>query len=267
MSAHSNKSTQALFGRFMRRQPVSLKTACVEVLGTQNKTNVMRVLRTQDLIGYVNGGGRHEILERGNFYFTYDAERRAEGKQLVPGLHLPDDWAQRAGSEIYISPMNTLKLMRELFDVRMMGLIEPPKLIMRQGMKRQQQLALIEHLDEIDEEFNEVDGTPENPFRQMWLARLNDAIASGIDATPDIKAGLWLTRPHNMALLNETAERAGIDLTDTAAGRIHVEKFCSFPMKEILGHVFTSEEALSGYLASVAAMTAEVFLGYCPELV
>jgi hypothetical protein len=270
--AVANETNRALIRRWINRQPLSMKTTCVEVLGTQNKTDVMRVLRTQDMLSYASGGGRHEILPAGQLYFTYDAERRAQDKQLVPDVNLGSAWKEKAGSEIYITPINALRLKKDLFDERLMHLIDPPKLVVRKGLRTRQELNQLPDLDEMlamvgmDDDVA-IEDQPTNPFRQQWIDLLLDALAKGEKPGDDVRAGVWLTSIKTMALLNETAERADVELSNLAEARIHIEKFCSFPMMQMLEVVFTTEASLAVYVQQVMATTAEVFLGYTPELV
>ena len=270
--AYVNETNRALVRRWINRQPLSMKTTCVEVLGTQNKTDVMRVLRTQDMLTYVNSGGRHEILLAGQFYFTYDAERREQGKQLVPDINLGDDWQSKAGSEIYITPINALRLKKDLFDERLMHLIDPPKLAVRKGLRARQEMKQLPDLDEMlametyDEELIS-DDAPSDPFRNKCVSLLLDALAKGEKPADAVRAGAWLTSTKIKALLNETAERADVELTNLSEGRTHIEKFCSYPMQQLLDQVLTSDAELKVYLQSVIDTPAEVFLGYTPELV
>jgi len=270
--ARANETTRSLIRRWINRQPLSMKTTCVEVLGTLNKTDVMRVLRTQDLLAYTAAGGRHEILPAGQLYFTYDAERRAQDKQLIPDVNLGDGWKEKAGVEIYITPINALRLKKDLFDERLMHLIDPPKPVVRKGLRTRQELKMMPDLDEIaglfgGDEGLDIEDQPMDPFRKKWVDLLLNSIAKGEKPGDDVRAGNWLTTIKIKALLNETAERADVELSNLEEARVHIEKFCSFPMMQLLDEVFSTDDALAAYVQSVQETTAETFLGYTPELV
>lgn len=265
----SQKQVQAAISRFINRQPLSLKTACVEVLGTNRKTDVLRVLRTQHLLGYINGGGCHEILPAGEFYFTHDADRRAAGKQLVVGAPLGDNWADSAGTEIYITPINTFRLKKEFFDQRIMQMIDPLPPAVRNGLAASQAMAGVD-LDQLevsaaaafDEPAASGLGLDNEPMQQ-----LSALMARGESIPASLRAAAYLHLPRTMALLNETAERAGVDLSDRKVASEHVGRWCSYPMNELLLDVFPNAKAWNTYLAKVATVTAEAWLGYAPELV
>ena len=64
----------------------SLKTASTEVIGTNRKHDVMRVLRSLLLIDYNSRGNEHIILELGHRYFVSDESRRKADMNLFPYL-------------------------------------------------------------------------------------------------------------------------------------------------------------------------------------
>lgn len=265
----SQKQVQSAITRFINRQPLSMKTACVEVLGTNRKTDVLRVLRTQWLLGYIKGGGCHEILPAGEFYFTHDADRRQAGKQLITSAPLGDNWADNGGSEIYITPINTFRLKKEFFDQRIMQMIDPLRPAIRNGLAASQAMAGVD-LDQLEVSAAAALDEPTSgglQYENEAMEKLSSCMAQGEDVPPSLRAAAYLHMPRTMALLNETAERAGIDLSDRVEASEHVGRWCSYPMNELLLDVFPNAKAWNTYLAKVSQVTAEAWLGYAPELV
>jgi hypothetical protein len=266
----SSSRVSAIQSRFINAQPLSLKTACVEVLGTQRKTDVLRVLRTCNILDYSAGGSRHEILGPGFRYFTYDLDRREAKQQLIPTLNLGPDWANRAGTEIYITPMNALCLKRDVLDPRVMQLLDPPSRATRNGLAADELVSEVGgDLGALEELLSETSAEDlldaDEDTTTGWRAQALSAMANGAEVPAHVRAGAYLENDRVRALLNETAVKVGIDLSNTQAGIEHVTNWCSFTMRQELENVFESDADWNRYLAGVQEMTAEAWLGYSPE--
>lgn len=253
---------------FLSKAHYSVKTASTEIIGTNKKPDVMRVLRTQGLLDYSGAGTEHEILEPGHRYFVTDTDRRnSANSQLVPHAKLPGIWNEKPGTEIFISGRNALELKRDHFDKRIMDIIDPPRASRRNGLRMDELLAKLDSLDELpittDEDVPLSEQLPEN---NRWLDMAQQMATSGNEA--GARALQYLSLPRTMAMVNELGKRAGINLSGTGREQ-HLYRFCSFRMRWLMdsGLVFPSEELLQQYLDQVAEMTAELFLGYSPEAV
>ena len=253
---------------YLSKAHYSVKTASTEIIGTNKKPDVMRVLRTQGLLEYSGAGTEHEILESGHRYFVTDTDRRnSSNSQLVPHAKLPGIWNEKPGTEIYISGRNALELKRDHFDKRIMDIIDPPRASRRNGLRMDELLAKLDSLDELpvstDEEVPLSEQLPEN---SRWLDMAQSMAIDGNEA--GARALQYLSSSRTMAMINELGQRAGVNLG--GAGREkHLYRFCSYRMRYLLdsGLVFPSDELKQQYLDQVAEVTAEVFLGYSPEAV
>lgn len=250
---------------FLSKAHYSVKTASTEIIGTNKKPDVMRVLRTQGLLEYSGAGTEHVILDAGHRYFVTDTDRRMGNSQLVPHAKLPGIWNEKPGTEIYISGRNALELKRDHFDKRIMDVIDPPRLSRRNGLRMDELLAKLDSLDELPvatdeevplaEQLNEAD---------PWFELVQQMAAGGNEA--GARALQYLTTRRTMAMVNELGQRAGINLH--GKGREdHLQRFCSFRMRWLMdsGLIFATDDQLQGYLDQVAETTVEVYLGYSPE--
>jgi hypothetical protein len=253
---------------YLSKAHYGVKTASTEIIGTNKKPDVMRVLRTQGLLEYSGAGTEHEILEPGHRYFVTDNDRRnSSTAQLVPHAKLPGIWNEKPGTEIYISGRNALELKRDHFDKRIMDIIDPPRASRRNGLRMDELLAKLDSLDELPVSTDEeVPLSEQLPERNAWLEMVQGMAASGNEA--GARALQYLSSSRTMAMINELGQRAGVNLG--GAGREqHLYRFCSYRMRYLLdcGLVFPSDELKQQYLDQVAEVTAEVFLGYSPEAV
>ena len=250
---------------YLSKAHYSVKTASTEIIGTNKKPDVMRVLRTQGLLEYSGAGTEHEILDPGHRYFVTDGDRRNGNSQLVPHAKLPGCWNEKPGTEIYISGRNALELKRDHFDSRIMSIIDPPRQSRRNGLRMDELLAKLDSLDELPTTADEdVPLAEQLPEQNAWLELAQQMAASGNEA--GARALQYLTHRRTMAMVNELGQRAGINLS--GAGReAHLYRFCSFRMRWLMDNelVFLNDDQLEEYLDQVAVTTAEVFLGYSPE--
>ena len=255
----------------------SLKTASTEVIGTNRKHDVMRVLRTLHLIDYNNRGNEHIILELGHRYFVSDERRRKADMNLFPYLIQGESWEDNFGSEIFMTGRNALQLKRDYFDDAIMMLIDPPKQSRRNGLRidallNNEDISDSELLDinevadetsELDYEFVENKSLVGIQSNDKWIEIASRMAASGNEA--GARALAYLTRPRTMSLINELGKRVGINLK--GEGREdHLYRFCSFRMRDLLksNSIFLLHEMQDAYLDSVAELTIEKFLGFNP---
>jgi hypothetical protein len=252
---------------FLSKAHYSVKTASTEIIGTNKKPDVMRVLRTQGLLEYSGAGTEHEILEPGHRYFVTDGDRRNSNSQLVPHAKLPGIWNEKPGTEIFISGRNALELKRDHFDKRIMDIIDPPRASRRNGLRMDELLAKLDSLDELPVTTDEDVPLPEQlPESNRWLDMAQEMAIDGNEA--GARALQYLSNSRTMAMVNELGKRAGINLGGPGREQ-HLYRFCSFRMRWLMdsGLVFPNEQLLQQYLDQVAEMTAELFLGYSPEAV
>jgi hypothetical protein len=252
---------------FLSKAHYSVKTASTEIIGTNKKPDVMRVLRTQGLLEYSGAGTEHEILEPGHRYFVTDGDRRNSNGQLVPHAKLPGIWNEKPGTEIFISGRNALELKRDHFDKRIMDIIDPPRASRRNGLRMDELLAKLDSLDELPVTTDEdVPLSEQLPESNRWLDMAQEMAIEGNEA--GARALQYLSNSRTMAMVNELGKRAGINLGGPGREQ-HLYRFCSFRMRWLMdsGMVFPNEQLLQQYLDQVAEMTAELFLGYSPEAV
>jgi len=243
----------------------SVKTATTEIIGTNKKADVLRILRTQRLLDYNGAGTAHEIQPAGCRYFVTDSERRQSNQQLVPHANLPAIWKEKPGSEVYISGRAALELKRDHFDSRLMTLIEPPRLSRRRGMQVEELLSKIENLDELPVTDEEDLPIQEQLFcDSFWMKKAMRMMERGNEQGG--RALAYLVQPRTMAILNETAQRAGVSFRREER-HDHLHLFCSYRMRWLLeeGMIFADKAMKEEYLEVVADMTAEKFLGFSPE--
>ena len=268
MTDKRNFQTLSRLGdKFTRRADISLKTACTEYIGTNRKPDVLRILRTQNLLDYASNGLSHEILDLGHEYFTSDNDRRERGDRLVQSIKLPEVWNVKPGTEIFISGLNALRLKRDYFDSRMMALIDPPKRSRLKGLRIEQILATLD-LDAISEADDEDIPVVEQVKDESdpWLNVAMSMAQMGNERAA--RALTYLTRKRTMAMLNETGSRVGVNLEAGQGRQEHFYRFLSHQMRALHDEqaIFISVELFDQYLDQVAATTVEAFLGFSPEL-
>ena len=253
--------------KYLSKAFYSVKTTCTEIIGTNKKPDVMRVLRTQGLLEYSGAGTEHEILDAGHRYFVSDTDRRTSNNQLVPHAKLPGIWSEKPGTEIYISGRNALELKRDYFDKRIMDVIDPPRMSRRNGLRMDELLSKLDTLEDLpvatDEEVPIAEQVNcDNP----WFEIAQKMQASGNCA--GARALQYLTHNRTMALINELGQRAGVNLQGKGREE-HLYRFCSFRMRWLIdgGMVFINDEQKDAYLEQVADTTVERYLGYSPEMV
>lgn len=250
---------------FLSKAHYSVKTASTEIIGTNKKPDVMRVLRTQGLLEYSGAGTEHVILDAGHRYFVTDTDRRMGNSQLVPHAKLPGVWSEKPGTEIYISGRNALELKRDHFDKRIMDVIDPPRLSRRNGLRMDELLAKLDNLDELPVSSDEdVPMAEQITDADPWFELAQEMAAGGNEA--GARALQYLTHRRTMAMVNELGQRAGINLHGNGR-EDHLYRFCSFRMRWLMdnGLVFATDDQLQSYLDQVAETTVEVYLGYSPE--
>jgi len=249
---------------FIAKSHYSIKTATTDIIGTNKKADVLRVLRTQRLLDYNGAGTAHEIQPAGHRYFVSDGDRRLSNQQLVPHAKLPNIWQEKPGTEVYISGRAALELKRDHFDSRLMALIEPPRQSRRRGLQVEELLAKVDNLDDLPLADGEDVPVQEYLDNDPWMQHAIRMMERGNEQGG--RALAYLVQPRTMALLNETGQRAGVNLNRDGREE-HLLTFCSYRMRWLMGEdmVFASKAMQAEYLDMVAAMTAEKFLGFSPE--
>ena len=277
----NHKIIEKITLQHIERSTFSLKTASTDLIGTNKKPDVLRVLRCLGFIDYSPTGKEHIILGPGLRYLVSDKLRRKSDSNLFQYSYPVDSWDENFGSEIYITGRNALELKRDHFDNLIMMLLEPPKIARRNGLKvdalintsintEDDETIDIQNMNQEDEEFSFLFDSNDNSYKEeikdKWVDIASRMAASGNES--GARALVYLSRPRTMALINELGKRVGIDLKGEARNN-HLFRFCSFRMRELLktNAIFLFQETQEDYLDAVAEMTTESYLGFNPYAV
>ena len=280
-SNYSHETLDNVIKNYLSNSTLSLKAVSKDLLQTNRVADVLRTCRTLELLDYDPTGRKHYIKENGYSYFTSDTDRRAKNLSLFPFEDNNDFWKNNAGSEIFLTGRNALKLRKDHFDDPIMLLIDPPRrrnkaisveetLFDRFQFVESQDSFKSDLFDESDEDlgilkdsvdgFNSFDIDPD--WQELALRMARNGNESGA------RAIRYLTNPRTMALLNELASRAGIDLRGEES-KDFLYRFCSFQMRKLLDEngIFLISSLEDRYFDNVADFTADLFLGFNPNSV